>query len=80
MTPPMGQLYPEVASTGEPLRLLFILEPTMRRKVRESSTWRLRVLRVIQWAADVSGLPVHAVTARGKEPLLETLPGVVEVA
>lgn len=80
MTPPMGQLYPEVASTGEPLRLLFVIAPEMRRKVRESATWRARMLKVVQWAADVSGLPVQAVTARGREPLAETLPGVVEVA
>jgi hypothetical protein len=59
--------------------LIWIIDQAERRRIRESATARARALKLIQWAADTSGLEVRAVTARGREPFLYTIPGVVEL-
>jgi hypothetical protein len=60
--------------------LIWIIDSDERRRIRESDTARARALHVMQWAADTSGLEVRAVTARGREPFLWAIPGVVELA
>lgn len=60
--------------------LILVVPPETRDRIRRSEAARARALGVMQWAADVSGLAVFAVTSRGRASFLAVFPGVVEIS